>query len=182
MMENDIERVLISSEDIQKRAKELGAQISKDYAGKKPILVGLLKGSVPFMAELLKNITLYAETEYMAVSSYHGGTSSSGEVRIIKDLDVAVEGRDIIIVEDIVDTGLTLTTIVNMLKHRKANSVEVCSLLDKKQGRKPGYELEVKYAGFDVPNEFVVGFGLDYDEFYRNLPYVGVLKEKVYKK
>ena len=180
-MEKDIKRVLISEEQIQKRAKELGAQISKDYDGKTPILVGLLKGSIPFMAELLKNITIYAQTEYMSVSSYFG-TSSSGEVKINKDLDIAIEGRDIIIVEDIVDTGLTLTTIVNMLKNRKARSVEIATLLDKKEGRKPGYELEPRYVGFDVPNEFVVGFGLDFNEIYRNLPYVGVLKEEVYSK
>ncbi|MDY4787944.1 MAG: hypoxanthine phosphoribosyltransferase [Bacilli bacterium] len=180
-MEKDIKKVLISEQEINQRCKELGAQISQDYASKTPILVGLLKGSVPFMAELLKNVSVHCETEYMAVSSYHG-TSSTGEVRIIKDLDVSIENRDIIIVEDIVDTGLTLSTIINMFLQRHARSVEIACLLDKKEGRRPGVVLHPKYVGFDVPNEFVVGFGLDYDELYRNLPYVGVLKEEVYSK
>ena len=181
-MEKDIKKVLINYEQIKNRCQELGSRINEDYKNSTPIILGLLKGSIPFMAEMLKNINVYCQTEYMAVSSYHGGTSSTGEVRIIKDLDVSIKNRDIIIVEDIVDTGLTLTTIIELLLHRGARSVEVCTLLDKKEGRKPGYELNPKYIGFDCPNEFVVGFGLDYEELYRNLPYVGVLKEEVYKK
>ena len=181
-MQNDIKEILISYEEIKSRCQDLGKQINEDYKGKTPIILGLLKGSIPFMAEMLKTISLYCQTEYMCVSSYHGGTSSSGEVKIIKDLDVSVKDRDIIIVEDIVDTGLTLTTIIKLLLHRGARSVEVCTLLDKKEGRKPGYELTPKYIGFDCPNAFVVGYGLDYNELYRNLPYIGILKEEVYKK
>ena len=179
-MKNDVKKVLFSNEEIVIRSKELANQINKDYAGKKPILVGLLKGSVPFMAELLKYIDLYCQTEYMVVSSYHGGTQSSGEIKIVKDIDVSVKGRDIIIIEDIVDTGITLNTIVKLLKHRGARSVEIACLLNKEARRV--VPVDVKYTGFFIPDEFVIGFGLDYNEMYRNLPYVGVLKEEVYQR
>ncbi len=172
-MPNIIKKVLISEEEIIKRVSEIGQQISTEYAGRKPILVGLLKGSVPFMAELMKHITIDMQTEYMVVSSYEGGITSLGQIRIIKDLEMSIEGRDIIIVEDIVDSGLTLDTITSLLRHRMAGSVEVACLLDKKTKRVK--EVDIKYAGFVIPDEFVVGYGLDYDELYRNLPYVGVI-------
>jgi hypoxanthine phosphoribosyltransferase len=179
-MERDVKKVLISNEEIVRRSKELAEQINHDYAGKKPILVGLLKGSVPFMAELLKYINLYCQTEYMVVSSYRGGTQTTGEIKIVKDIDVSMQGRDIIIVEDIVDTGITLNTIVKLLKHRGANSVEIACLLNKEARRV--MPVDVKYSGFSIPDEFVIGYGLDYAEMYRNLPYVGVLKEEVYQR
>jgi len=178
-MERDVKKVLISNEEIVKRTIEIANQISKDYAGKTPILVGLLKGSVPFMAELLKQISIFCQTEYMVVSSYQG-TKSTGEIKIVKDIDVSIQGKDIIIVEDIVDTGITLNTIVKLLRHRGANSVEIACLLNKEARRV--VPVEAKYIGFDIPDEFVIGFGLDYNELYRNLPYVGVLKEEVYQR
>lgn len=179
-MIKDVKKVLISGEEITTRTKEIANQINKDYEGKTPIFIGLLKGSVCFMAELVKYVELYAQTEFMSVSSYHGGTVSTGEVKIIKDIDTPIQGRDVLIVEDIVDTGITLNTVVRLLKERGANSVEVVCLLDKKERRvKP---INVKYVGFDIPDEFVIGFGLDYDELYRNLPFVGVLKEEVYQR
>ncbi|HAX72915.1 MAG TPA: hypoxanthine phosphoribosyltransferase [Firmicutes bacterium] len=179
-MNNDIKKVLLSTEEIETKAKELGKILAVDYAGKTPILLGLLKGSIPFIGDLMKQINIPLQVEFMDVSSYHGGTSSSGQVKILKDLDVSVEGRHIIIVEDIVDTGFTLTRVIELLKHRGAASVEVVTMLDKPEGRV--VTMEPKYVGFTVPKEFVVGYGLDYNELYRNLPYVGVLKEEVYMK
>lgn len=180
MLEQDIKKVLYSQEDIVARSKELGQQLTEDYAGKTPLLIGVLKGSVPFMAELMKHIDGHVEMDFMVVSSYHGGTKSSGEVKILKDVDTAIEGRDVIIIEDIIDTGRTLLYLRDLLEHRKANSVKIVTLLDKPEGRV--VEIEADYIGFNVPNEFVVGFGLDYDEKYRNTPYIGVLKEEVYNK
>ena len=168
-----IKKILITQEQLEAKIKELGKQISEEYAHRRPILVGLLKGSVPFMARLMSSIDCEIETQYMAISSYEGGITSLGKIRIIKDLDVPIEGRDIIIVEDIVDTGLTLDTIVRLLKSRLARSVEVACLLDKRTKRVK--DVDIKYIGFDIPDEFVVGFGLDYNELLRNLPYVGVL-------
>lgn len=172
-MTDIIKSILITEEEIQNRIAEIGEQISKDYAGKRPILVGLLKGSVPFMAELMKHITLDLETEYMVVSSYEGGITSLGQIRIIKDLEKSIEGRDIIIVEDIVDSGLTLSTITTLLNHRMPSSLEVACLLDKKTKRVK--DVDIKYIGFEIPDEFVVGFGLDYDEIFRNLKYIGIV-------
>ena len=180
MLEQDIKKILFSHEDIVARSKELGAELTKDYAGKLPLLIGVLKGSVPFMAELMKHIDGHVEMDFMVVSSYHGGTSSSGEVKILKDVDTPIEGRDVIIIEDIIDTGRTLVYLRDLLEHRKANSVKIVTLLDKPEGRV--VEIDADYVGFNVPNEFVVGFGLDYDEKYRNTPYIGVLKEEVYTK
>jgi hypoxanthine phosphoribosyltransferase len=180
MLEKDILKILMSEEEIQTACKRLGAQLTKDYAGKKPMLVGLLKGCVPFMGELMKYIDLYLDIELMGVQSYHGGIASSGDIKITKDLDVSVKGRDIIIAEDIVDTAKTLNVVTKLLKYRGANSVEVVTLLDKPAGRI--VEFIPKYIGKTIPKEFVVGYGLDYDEKYRNLPYVGVLKEEVYSK
>lgn len=179
MLEQDIQKVIYSEADIIAKTKEMGAQLTKDYAGKNPLLVGILKGSVPFMAELIKHIDTHVEMDFMVVSSYHGGTSSSGEVKIIKDLDTQIEGRHIIFIEDIIDTGRTLKYLRDMFKYRKAASVKIATLLDKPEGRE--VEIEADYVGYNVPNEFLVGFGLDYAENYRNLPYVGVLKEEVYK-
>ena len=177
-MNKDVKKVLVSQEQITERAKELGKQISEDYKDKYPILVALLKGSVPFMAELMKYIDIDMETEYMDVSSY-AGTKSTGEVKIIKDLDRSIKGCDVIIVEDIVDTGRTLKTVKELLLSKGANSVKIVTLLDKPHGRV--VEVDVDYVAFTIPDEFVIGFGLDFDQKFRNLPYVGVLKEECYK-
>jgi len=178
-MENDIKKILFTHEEIIEKSKELGAQITSDYAGKESnlILVGLLRGSVPFMAELMMHIKMHVETDFMDVSSYDGMVST-GDIKILKDLDSSIKGRDVLIVEDIIDTGKTLQTVMEMLRQRGAASVKVVSLLDKPEGRK--VVLEGDYIGFEIPKEFVVGFGLDFDELYRNLPYIGVLKEEVY--
>ncbi len=180
MLEKDILKVLVSQNEIQETCEKLGRQITEDYKDKTPLLIGLLKGCMPFMAELMKHLDLYLDMELMGVQSYHGGTSSTGDVKITRDLDIPVKGRDIIIAEDIVDTATTISVITKLLKYRGAKSVEVVTLLDKPAGRK--VEFTPKYIGFTIPKEFVVGFGLDYDEKYRNLPYVGVLKEEVYTK
>lgn len=180
MLDKDIKKILVSEEEIVAKCKELGEILAKDYADKNPILVGILKGSIPFMAELMKHIDAHIETDYMVVSSYHGGTESSGTVKIIKDLDNSVAGRHIIFVEDIIDTGRTLKELKELFAFRQAASIKIATLLDKPEGRV--VEIEPDYTCFTIPNEFVVGFGLDYDENYRNLPYVGVLKEEVYTK
>ncbi len=180
MLEKDIERILLSAQDIDAICIRLGTQITIDYEGRKPLIIGLLKGCMPFMAALIKNIDLYCEIELMGVSSYHGGISAASDVKITKDLEVSVQGRDILIAEDIVDTGKTLDVIAKLLLHRGAASVEVVTLLDKPAGRIVAFA--PKYVGAVIPKEFVVGFGLDYDEMYRNLPYVGILKPEVYKK
>ncbi|HEL1844419.1 TPA: hypoxanthine phosphoribosyltransferase [Streptococcus suis] len=180
MLDKDIKKILVSEEEIVAKCKELGQILATDYADKNPILVGILKGSIPFMAELMKHIDAHVETDYMVVSSYHGGTESSGTVKIIKDLDNSVAGRHIIFVEDIIDTGRTLKELKELFALRQAASIKIATLLDKPEGRV--VEIEPDYICFTIPNEFVVGFGLDYDENYRNLPYVGVLKEEVYTK
>ncbi|MFI3125118.1 hypoxanthine phosphoribosyltransferase [Streptococcus suis] len=180
MLDNDIKKVLVSEEEIIAKSKELGQILAQDYADKNPLLVGILKGSIPFMAELMKHIDSHVETDYMVVSSYHGGTESSGTVKIIKDLDNSVAGRHIIFVEDIIDTGRTLKELKELFALRQAASIKIATLLDKPEGRV--VEIEPDYTCFTIPNEFVVGFGLDYNENYRNLPYVGVLKEEVYTK
>ena len=177
MLDKDIKKILVSEEEIFEKSKELGQIIAKEYADKKPLLVGILKGSIPFMAELIKHIDAHIETDYMVVSSYHGGTESSGTVKIVKDLDNSVAGRHIIFVEDIIDTGRTLKELKELFALRQAASIKIATLLDKPEGRV--VEIEPDYTCFTIPNEFVVGFGLDYDENYRNLPYVGVLKEEV---
>lgn len=177
-MENDIKKILVSEKEIQDICKRLGKEISNDYAGKCPILIGLLKGCEPFMSDLCKNITTHCKLEYMRVSSY-AGTGSTGNIEIKSDVAIDVRGKDVIIIDDIVDTGRTTLLIKNLFEQRGANSVEVCCLLDKPEGRV--VEVEVKYIGGYVPNEFVVGYGLDYNELYRNLPFIGVLKEEMYK-
>ncbi|VMF80468.1 hypoxanthine guanine phosphoribosyltransferase [Streptococcus pneumoniae] len=178
MLENDIKKVLVSHDEITEAAKKLGAQLTKDYAGKNPILVGILKGSIPFMAELVKHIDTHIEMDFMMVSSYHGGTASSGVINIKQDVTQDIKGRHVLFVEDIIDTGQTLKNLRDMLKAREAASVKIATLLDKPEGRV--VEIEADYTCFTIPNEFVVGYGLDYKENYRNLPYIGVLKEEVY--
>ena len=180
MLEQDIKKILISHDEIVTAARELGQKLTKDYQGKNPILVGILKGSVPFMAELIKHIDTHIELDFMLVSSYHGGTSSSGVINIIKDMDQDIKGRDILFVEDIIDTGKTLKSLKELFEGRQPASVKIATLLDKPEGRL--VEIEADYTCFTIPNEFVVGYGLDYEENYRNLPYIGVLKEEVYSK
>lgn len=178
-MIKDIEKVLLTEEQIVKRVKEIGNEISNDYKEKDLLIVGILKGSVMFASELIKNITVPTEIDFMAVSSYGSSSETTGVVRILKDLDHSIEGKDIIIVEDIIDSGITLDYLLKYLKARKANSIEIVTLLTKPARRK--VDIYVKYCGFEVPDEFLVGYGLDYAEKYRNLPYVGILKKEVYK-
>ncbi|MEK5141298.1 hypoxanthine phosphoribosyltransferase [Paenibacillus sp. FSL M7-0134] len=177
-MQNDIQEILISEEEIQSKIKELGAQLSVKYEGKNPLVICVLKGAFIFMADLVKSITVPLELDFMAVSSYGASTKSSGIIKIIKDLDASVEGRDVLIVEDIIDSGLTLTHLIELLKNRNANSVCVVTLFDKPARRT--VNLEADYTGFTLPDAFVVGYGLDYAEHYRNLPYIGVLKPEIY--
>ncbi|WP_303973285.1 hypoxanthine phosphoribosyltransferase [Streptococcus merionis] len=178
MLEQDIKKVLITEEEIRAKSKELGQILTEEYADKNPILIGVLKGSVPFLAELIKHIDTHIELEFMIVSSYHGGTQSTGQVNIIKDVDSDVTGRDLIFIEDIIDTGRTLKDLRELFLKRNPASIKIVTLVDKPEGRV--VEIEADYTGFVVPNEFLIGFGLDYDENYRNLPYIGVLKEEVY--
>ncbi len=177
-MKQDIEKVLFSEEEIQQKIKELGNTLTEDYKDKFPLAIGILKGAMPFMGDLLKRVDTYLEMDFMDVSSYGNSTVSSGEVKIIKDLDTSVEGRDILVIEDIIDSGLTLSYIVELFRYRKAKSIKIVTLLDKPTGRKA--DINADYVGFIVPDEFVVGYGLDYAEKYRNLPYIGVLKPEVY--
>ncbi|MGM9886361.1 MULTISPECIES: hypoxanthine phosphoribosyltransferase [unclassified Lactococcus] len=179
MLEKDIEKVLVSEEEIRVRSTELGAVLTEEYKDKNPLVLGILRGSVPFMAELIKHMDCHLEMDFMTVSSYHGGTKSSGEVKLIMDVDTAVRDRDILIVEDIIDTGRTLKYLKELLEHRGAR-VKIVTLLDKPSGRL--IDIEPEWTGFTIPNEFVIGFGLDYENNYRNLPYVGVLKEEIYTK
>lgn len=179
MLEKDIEKVLITREEIQVRCEELGKELAETYKNNNPLVVGVLKGAVPFMADIIRSIDAHLEIDFMDVSSYGNATVSSGEVKIVKDLDTNVEGRDLLIVEDIIDSGRTLAYLVDLFKYRKAKSVKIVTLLDKPEGRV--VDIEADYVGFNVPNEFVVGYGLDYAEAYRNLPYIGVLKPSVYQ-
>ena len=174
-MEKDIDRVLIAEDEIQRRVRELGEQLTKDYAGGNLLLLGVLKGAVVFLVDLARAIDLPLQIDFMAVSSYGASTQSSGVVRILKDLDSAVDGRDILVVEDIIDTGLTLRYILDNLAMRNPASVKVCALLVKEKERPEG--IKADYVGFYIPDEFVVGYGLDYADVFRNLPYVGVLKK-----
>lgn len=178
-LHDDVERVLLDEEAIRARLVELGRRISEDYAQEPPILVGVLKGAVMVMADLARQIELPVEMDWMAVSSYGSGTKSSGVVRILKDLGADISGRHVLIVEDIIDSGLTLKWLLSNLRSRGPASVRICTLLRKPEAAR--VEIDVTYVGFDIPNEFVVGYGLDYDETYRNLPYVGVLKRSVYE-
>ena len=178
-MHKDIKKILIDQDVLQRRIKELGQEISKDYKGKDLLVICVLKGAVLFMADLVQNIDISLEMDFMAVSSYGDATQSSGVVRIIKDLDASIENKDLLIVEDIVDSGLTLSYLMELLKARGVKSLKVCSLLEKPENLVS--KVNIDYVGFQVPDEFVVGYGIDYAQKYRNLPYIGVLKEEVYK-
>jgi hypoxanthine phosphoribosyltransferase/bifunctional protein TilS/HprT len=178
-MHKDIESILVTHDEIQSICKKLGEQITIDYQGKKPLLLGLLKGCIPFMSDLAKHINLYLDIDYLSVSSYHGGITSTGDVKIKKDSDTSLKDRDVLIIEDIVDTASTITTMYEVFKHRGAKSIKVVTLLDKPEGRKKPFQPD--YIGMTIPNKFVVGYGLDYNELYRNLPYVGILKKEIYQ-
>lgn len=177
-MEKDIEKVLISKEEIKKIVSDLGARISEDYKDKNLLMVSVLKGSVVFMADLMRAVTIPCRIDFMSVSSYGSGAKTSGVVKIIKDLDLNLEGYDLLVVEDILDSGKTLDYLLKVLKQRNPSSIRICTFLDKPERRQ--VDLFADYSGTTVPDEFVVGYGLDYDEKYRNLPYVGALKRSVY--
>ncbi len=177
-MLNDVERVLLSEEQLAARISEMGAEITADYQGKEILMIGVLRGAVIFMADLARAIKVPVAIDFMAVSSYGVGTNSSGVVRILKDLDEDVVGKHILVVEDIIDSGLTLNYLVENLKSRKPASIQICTLLNKPDRRK--VDVKIAYNGFTVPDFFVVGYGLDYAEKYRNLPFIGVLKPEVY--
>lgn len=177
--EGDIERVLITGEEIQAKIRELGDVITEEYRGKELLLVGVLKGAFVVMADLSRHIRLPLQFDFMAVSSYGAATKTSGVVRILKDLDRDIEGRDVLLVEDIVDSGLTLAYLLKNLRARRPRTLEVCALLRKPEVQR--VELDIKYEGFSIPPEFVVGYGLDYSEKYRNLPYVATLKPEAYE-
>ena len=177
-MHKDVEQILYTEEELRKRVKELGCQITADYSGREPLLISVLRGSYIFMADLTRSINLDVTVDFMSVSSYGAGTVSSGQVEIKKDLSSSIEGKDLIIVEDILDSGNTLYYLLDVLRARKPASVRLCTLMDKPERRaKP---IKADYVGFTIPDAFIVGYGLDYAERYRNLPYVGVLKPSVY--
>ena len=175
---DDIAEVLISEEQLRARVAELGAAITRDYAGREPVILFILKGALIFVADLIRAMDMHLRLDFMVVSSYGAGTESSGSVRIVTDMRTDVRGRDVLIVEDIIDSGLTLREIIGHLQLRQPASIEVCTLLSKRERRQ--VDLDVRYTGFEVPDAFVVGYCLDYNERYRNLPYVGVLKPECY--
>ncbi|BAU26179.1 hypoxanthine phosphoribosyltransferase [Aneurinibacillus soli] len=177
-MEKDIEKILLSEEEISAKVSELGSILSEEYAGKNPLVICVLRGAAPFMTDLVRRMTIPLEMDFMAVSSYGKSTQSSGIVRIMKDLDTSVEDRHVLVVEDIIDSGLTLSYLVDNLERRNAASVKVVTLLDKPARR--AVDLKPHFSGFQIPDAFVVGYGLDYAEKYRNLPYIGILKPSVY--
>lgn len=177
-MEKDILKVLISEEELEARVAEIGRQITADYTGKVPVFIGVLKGCFVFMADLMRHVDLYCDMDFMAVSSYGSGTRTTGAVKIIKDLNRDIEGRDVILVEDILDSGVTLSYLCAYLQRRSPASIKIVTLMDKPARRVA--DIKADYYGFNVPDKFVVGYGLDYAEHYRNLPYIGVLKPEVY--
>ena len=177
-MNVDVERILLSEEQIEQKVKELGRRISDDYEGKTPVIISVLKGSVVFVADLIRTLECRCEMDFMIVSSFGSGVVSTGAVRIVKDLSISVEDRDLLVVEDILDSGATLNYLKTLLMNRKPRSVRICTLLDKPARRT--VDIRPDYTGFIIPDEFVVGYGLDYAEIYRNLPYIGVLKPSVY--
>ncbi len=179
-MENDLKEILFDRNIINERIKELGKNISEDYDGKFPLFVCILRGAFMFLADLVRAVDIPISIDFMAISSYGGKTESTGQVKILKDLDTAIKGRHVLIVEDIVDTGLTMDAVTRLLQTRKPASLKIATLLDKEERRK--IPVKVDYYGFKIPNLFVVGYGLDYEERYRNLPYIGVLKEDIYRK
>jgi len=178
-MEKDLSSILFNEKQIETRVRELGELISRDYSGKNPVVIGILKGSLIFMSDLIRRLTIPLNIDYVAVSSYGRSTDSSGVVRIVKDLDEPIEGRHVLVVEDIVDTGLTLRYLLDNLQSRRPLSVAVCVLLDKPSRRK--VDIKPDYCGFEIPDEFVVGYGLDYAENYRNMPFIGILDRSVYE-
>ncbi|MEG1520376.1 MAG: hypoxanthine phosphoribosyltransferase [Clostridia bacterium] len=177
-MYNDIEQIWISKEALQKRIKELAVELDAEYAGKNPLMICILKGAVMFFTDLIREMKIPLAIDFMSISSYGGGTRSSGEVKMIKDLDTTIEDRDIIIVEDIMDSGYTLQYLKRMLSGRNPSSIKICCLLDKPSRRE--VDLQADYKGFEIENQFVVGYGLDYNQKYRNLPDIGILKPSVY--
>ena len=179
-MKNDMKEILLTEEQIQAKVKELAARISKDYAGKNPVFVCVLKGVVIFFADLVRNVDVPCEIDFMSISSY-SGTTSTGRTEIRKDLSVDIKDRHVIILEDIFDTGTSLTFTVNHLQNKQPASLAVCTFLDKPERRNPDVTLVPEYVGYTIPNEFVVGYGLDYNEKYRNLPYIGILKPEIYE-
>ncbi|MBQ8178403.1 MAG: hypoxanthine phosphoribosyltransferase [Clostridia bacterium] len=179
-MHKDLAKILVTKEEIAARVKEIGAEITRDFQGESVLMVGILRGAVVFFSELVKNVDLDVRFDFMVVSSYGSSSVSSGEVRIIKDISQPIEGMNVLIIEDIIDTGHTLKNLKKLLLTRNPKSLKIVSLLDKPSRRQ--VEMEGDYIGFKVPNEFVVGYGLDYDEKYRNLPEIGVLKEEIYTK
>ena len=178
-IEQDVEKILISEEELQTRVREMGAQITADYEGKQLMLVGILKGANMFLADLARAISGKIQLEFMIASSYGNAAVSSGKLKIVKDLEGDLSGKDILLVEDIIDTGLTLYEIKQYLEKRGAASVKICTLLDKPEHRKA--EVKVDYVGYTVPDEFIIGYGIDYAEYYRNLPYIAALKRKIYE-
>jgi hypoxanthine phosphoribosyltransferase len=175
---DDVSEVLLTEEQVQNRVRALGAQLSADYAGRSPVLVSVLTGSIVFLADLVRAMDVPLSVDLMEVSSYGSGTETTGQVRILKDLSGPIEGRDVVVVEDIIDTGLTLNYLLRYLTERSPASIRVCCLLDKPARRLA--EIEIDYRGFSIPDRFVVGYGLDFNEQYRNLPYIGVLRPSVY--
>lgn len=180
MYEDVLEKVLISREELNRRVCEMAKKLDEDYKGKRPLMVAILKGSVMFFTDLIREMKIDLEIDFMAISSYGNGVKSSGEVKMIKDLDGKIEGKDVIIVEDIVDSGYTMKYLKNLLEARKPSSIKICALLDKPSRRET--DVQVDYRGFEVGNEFVVGYGLDYASYYRNIPFIGILKRSVYEK
>ena len=179
-MRNDIKEILLTEEQIQAKVKELAKQLSEEYAGKDPVFVGVLKGVVIFFADMIRNIDIPCQIDFMSISSY-SGTTSTGRTEIRKDVSVDISGRHVVILEDIFDTGTSLTFTVNHLLNKEPASLKVCTFLDKPERRKPGVTLKPDYTGYVIPNEFVVGYGLDFNEHYRNLPYIGILKPELYE-
>jgi hypoxanthine phosphoribosyltransferase len=175
LQDEHIGEILVQADELQHRIKEMAAEVSRDYEGRDLLLIGVLKGAVFFMADLMRHLTVTCEVDFMAISSYGAATDSSGIVRILKDLDISIEGRHVLVVEDIIDSGLTLSYLMRNLESREPASLEVCALLTKPTRRE--IDVPVRYVGFEIPNKFVVGYGLDFAERYRNLPYVGVLDE-----
>ncbi|ANZ57322.1 hypoxanthine phosphoribosyltransferase [Fructilactobacillus lindneri] len=180
-MNDDIQKVLYSEQKIQDTCAELGKTLTTDYQDKQPLVICVLKGAVPFTADLIKRMNIYMDVDFIDVSSYKGGISSTGEVELVKDIDTDVSGRDVLFIDDIIDTGNTLEYLKDLLKNRGAKSIKICTLMDKPEARKVD-AIKADYVGFDVPNEFLVGYGLDYQGKYRNLPYVGILKPEVYQR
>ena len=180
MYEDVLEKVLISREELNRRVCEMAKTLDEDYKGKRPLMVAILKGSVMFFTDLIREMKIDLEIDFMAISSYGNGVKSSGEVKMIKDLDGKIEGKDVIIVEDIVDSGYTMKYLKNLLEARKPSSIKICALLDKPSRRET--DVQVDYKGFEVGNEFVVGYGLDYASYYRNIPFIVMLKRSVYVK